>query len=104
MNSENELAIKNKLTAAFPDSEFQIINDSHLHCGPSNESHFRVYLVDDGLKGKNTLARQREFNAALGDIFSKVHSVSAFLFTIDEWEIADKKMAPAIKCAGKRTA
>src|SRR3546814_13987895 len=60
------------LTAAFPDADFVLSNDSakhHGHAGDdgSGESHFSLTIEWAGFSGQNRVARQRAVNKALGD-------------------------------------
>ena len=70
------------LTAAFPDANFTLSNDSakhHGHMGDdgSGESHFSVEIESAAFTGKSRVERQRMVNHALGDIpGQRVHALA----------------------------
>lgn len=78
------------LTAAFPDANFQLSNDSaqhHGHMGDdgSGESHFSLTIIWAGFAGMNRVARQRSVNKALGDLpGNRVHALAIKAITPDE--------------------
>lgn len=70
------------LSAAFPDADFVVSNDSaqhHGHVGDdgSGESHFSLTIEWAGFAGMNRVARQRAVNKALGDLpGQRVHALA----------------------------
>src|SRR3546814_20632559 len=61
------------LSAAFPDADFTLSNDSaqhHGHAGDdgSGESHFSLTIEWAGFAGQNRVARQRRGTRAHGDL------------------------------------
>ena len=70
------------LSAAFPDANFVVSNDSakhHGHAGDdgSGESHFSLTIEWAGFVGMNRVARQRAVNKALGDLPGRrVHALA----------------------------
>lgn len=70
------------LSAAFPDANFTLSNDSashHGHMGDdgSGESHFSLSIEWAGFAGQNRVARQRAVNKALGDLpGQRVHALA----------------------------
>ncbi len=70
------------LTAAFPDANFVLSNDSaqhHGHVGDdgSGESHFSLTIEWTGFAEMNRVARQRAVNKALGDMpGQRVHALA----------------------------
>lgn len=70
------------LTAAFPDANFQLSNDSAQHHGHSGddgsgESHFSLSIEWAGFAGMSRVARQRIVNKALGDLpGNRVHALA----------------------------
>lgn len=70
------------LSAAFPDANFVVSNDSashHGHMGDdgSGESHFSLSIEWPGFAGQNRVARQRAVNKALGDLpGQRVHALA----------------------------
>lgn len=64
--------IEKKLQAAFSPSHLEVIDESHLHAGHAGhreggESHFRVRMTAESLKGKLRVAQHRAVNDVLAD-------------------------------------
>ena len=78
------------LTAAFPDANIQLSNDSAQHHGHSGddgsgESHFSLTIIWSGFTGQNRVARQRSVNRALGDLpGNRVHALAIRAIAPDE--------------------
>lgn len=74
--------IERLLTAAFAPTHLAVINDSARHRGHmgddgSDESHFTVEIESAAFAGVPRLQRQRQVNAALGDIpGQRVHALA----------------------------
>ena len=74
--------MEERLSAAFPDADFILSNDSaqhHGHAGDdgSGESHFSLTIAWAGFTGQNRVARQRAVNKALGDLpGNRVHALA----------------------------
>jgi len=74
--------ITEKLTAAFAPTHLAVINDSASHRGHmgddgTDESHFTVEIESAAFAGVSRLNRQRQVNAALGDIpGQRVHALA----------------------------
>ena len=70
------------LTEAFAPTKLEIINDSASHSGHSGddgsgESHFTIVIESATFEGVSRLNRQRQINAALGDIpGDRVHALA----------------------------
>ena len=62
--------ITEKLTEAFKPQSLRVEDESHKHEGhaghrPGGETHFRVYIVSESLRGKSRIDRHRMINTAL---------------------------------------
>ncbi len=73
--------IEVRLRAAFTVSDLAVVNESHRHAGHSGddgsgESHFAVRLRAPELAPMGRLARHRAVQAALGDIYQKLHALA----------------------------
>jgi len=74
--------IETLLKDAFRPTRLEVINDSarhHGHAGDdgSGESHFTVLIESATFAGRTRLDRQRQVNAALGDIpGGRVHALA----------------------------
>jgi BolA family transcriptional regulator, general stress-responsive regulator len=71
-----------KLTEAFDPESLRVVDESEKHAGhaghrPGGESHFRVYIVAEALRGKTRLERHRMINSALADeLAGGVHALA----------------------------
>lgn len=81
-NGPVQQEMESLLSAAFPDANFIVSNDSashHGHAGDdgSGESHFSLTIEWAGFAGMNRVARQRTVNKALGDLpGQRVHALA----------------------------
>ncbi len=74
----------------------EIINDSEKHAGhvgamdpngTKGETHFRLIIASNQFTGKSKIERHRIMITAIGDdLHSKIHSISAKLFTPAEYK------------------
>lgn len=75
-------AMKEKLEAAFRPTLLTLIDESNQHHGhvgshPSGESHFRVRIMAEALKGKSRVEQHRMINAVLAEeIKTRVHALA----------------------------
>lgn len=82
--------IEKRLTAAFPDAEINVADDSHKHAGhagarPEGETHFSVSLVSEAFAGQSRLARHRSVMSALRDeLDGPVHALAINARTPEE--------------------
>jgi BolA family transcriptional regulator, general stress-responsive regulator len=71
-----------KLAQAFPDAEFRLEDQSHLHAGhagagPQGETHFKLHAVTPAFAGKSRIERHRMINALLKDeLHGRVHALA----------------------------
>lgn len=80
-----ESIIEHKLAALNP-KHLQIINESHRHAGPANNSHFKLVLVSDEFEGLSKVARHQKIYGLLSkELEGEIHALSMFLYTQDEW-------------------
>lgn len=74
--------IETKLRATLNPSLLEVIDESNQHHGhsgahPSGESHFRVRISADVLRGKSRVAQHRLINAALAlELKTRVHALA----------------------------
>ena len=74
--------ITEKLTAAFAPESLRVVDESHQHEGhsghrPGGQTHFSVYIVAGGFKGKSRIERHRMINAALAaELAGGVHALA----------------------------
>tara|TARA_Y100000590_G_scaffold424748_1_gene532005 strand:- start:85 stop:384 length:300 start_codon:yes stop_codon:yes gene_type:complete len=79
-------AILQSLQIHFPNSQIDLINESHMHAVPKNaETHFKVVIVDESFSDLTILQRHKEVYASLGNLIDKIHAFSMFCFTEDEY-------------------
>jgi BolA protein len=80
--------IEEKLGALHP-SLIEIADDSGLHAGhegaKSGGGHYRLTIVSARFSGKNTLARHRMINGALGGMMQQqIHALAIRAYAPDE--------------------
>ncbi|MDH5388475.1 MAG: BolA/IbaG family iron-sulfur metabolism protein [Gammaproteobacteria bacterium] len=92
--------ITQKLNQEFSPEHLEVINESHMHSGPADESHFKVVIVSDDFKDKMLIARHRLVNKVLEEELSGgIHALALHTMTMEEW--FEKGNVPASPpCAG----
>ena len=92
--------ITQKLNQEFAPEHLEVINESHMHSGPADESHFKVVIVSDNFKDKMLIARHRLVNKVLEEELSGgIHALALHTMTMEEW--FKKGNSPASPpCAG----
>ncbi|MBY5990594.1 BolA family protein [Ferrimonas balearica] len=85
--------IETKVRDAFAPSHLEVLNESHMHRGPAEESHFKLVLVSEAFEGQRLLARHRAVNAVLAEeLAGSLHALALHTYTPAEW--AEQQSAP----------
>jgi BolA protein len=94
-----ELAIEQKVSAAFQPAHVELLNESHMHAGPRTDSHFKLVTVSAAFEGLNKVKRhQLVYRLLKEELAGPVHALALHLYTPQEWE---RQVVPASPlCAG----
>ncbi len=96
-----EQTIRNKLEQEFNPEEMTLLNESHMHAGPAENSHFNLTLVCDLFEGKRPVARHQMVYKVLADeLAGEVHALALHLFTQEEWRLAGQSSLTSPNCQG----
>ena len=80
--------IRSRIQEALSPESIDIIDDSAAHAGHAGNTgggHFRVTIVSDRFRDKNTLERHRMVYLAVDDLMpSEIHALSIRALTTDE--------------------
>ena len=108
-NFSRKERIEKTLIEKFSPTKLEIINDSNNHSvKEGSETHFRIYIVSESFKNKTKVQTHQEiyklFLNEMGDKhLNKLHSLSIFSYTLEEYEknetSLENKIPPA--CASK---
>ncbi|SHI11446.1 BolA family protein [Ferrimonas marina] len=78
--------IEQQITQGLAPSHLEVINESHMHRGPAEESHFKLIVVSDHFEGQRLLARHRQVNALLAEqLATSLHALALHTYTPSEW-------------------
>ncbi len=93
--------IRQYIERALAPTHFEIDNESHLHAGTREETHYRLVIVSEAFAGEGLLARHRRVQSLLqAERDAGMHALSLHTFTAAEWAL--KGAAPASpNCAGQ---
>lgn len=96
-------SIEEKLAATCEPVHLELINESHMHAGPAQESHFKLVMVTPHFEGLSAVKRhQLVYRILAEELAGPVHALALHLHTPEEW--AARKAVPASpQCAGKNT-
>ncbi|MCH8551613.1 MAG: BolA/IbaG family iron-sulfur metabolism protein [Natronospirillum sp.] len=88
MTGPVQQSIEDKLTDALHPTYLQVDNESHMHnVPPGSESHFKVTLVADMLKGLPPVRRhQTVYEALKKEMAGPVHALAIHAYAPDEWQ------------------
>lgn len=81
--------IRQRLEAAFPDAQIEVVDDSHRHAGhpgaAGGAGHFNVRILSRRFQDLRTIGRHRLVYDALGDWMpTRIHALSIAARTPDE--------------------
>ena len=81
-----QTSIERKLNLEFRSSYQLIENESHLHGGGTEESHFKLTVVSEDFAGLNRVRRHQSVYALLADeMAGPVHALALHLYSPAEW-------------------
>lgn len=90
--------IENQLAPEY----LEIDNESHMHAGNREETHFRVVIVSPLFEQEGLLARHRRVQVLLqAERDGGMHALSLHTFTPDEWRLKGASAAASPACAGR---
>ena len=96
-----ESKILTKVEGAIQVEYVLIKNESHLHSGPSTESHFNLTIVSDSFLTLTRVKRHQLVYQLLEEYMSGgVHALALHLFTIKEWALEETKVPDSPNCLG----
>ncbi|MCV6589305.1 MAG: BolA family transcriptional regulator [Marinobacterium sp.] len=96
-----EQSINDKLTTALSPEYFEIDNESHMHSGPAQESHFRLVVSSELFEGKRLVQRHQLIYSLLAEeMAGPVHALSMHLYTPEEWQQRAKPAPQSPDCLG----
>lgn len=78
--------IENKITGAFDVIFMQMENESHMHSGSAEESHFKLTLVSPAFEGMNKVKRHQAVYKALTEEMPLFHALALHTYSPSEWE------------------
>lgn len=100
-----ELRIKEKMEQELNPTLVQLANESHMHSGPANESHYKLVVVSKAFEKLSRVERQQKVYGLLKEEFSSgLHALTMRLKTPEEWEEKDSKSFSSPDCSHKKTA
>ena len=98
---EIEKQIKGKLTVGCEPEYMELRNESHMHAGPAQDSHFNLIMVAALFSGLNAVKRhQLVYKLLEQELVGPVHALALHLFTPEEWNI-ESKVPGSPSCTGE---
>tara|TARA_A100000164_G_scaffold378090_1_gene418837 strand:+ start:1575 stop:2009 length:435 start_codon:yes stop_codon:yes gene_type:complete len=85
-NMNIQASIERKLNLEFRPNYQLIENESHLHGGGTEESHFKLTVVSEDFAGLNRVRRHQSVYALLADeMAGPIHALALHLYSPAEW-------------------
>lgn len=87
------------LTAALQPAHLEVINESHMHGTPTDDSHFKLVIVSESFAGQRLLQRHRSVNKVVADLLAgPIHALALHTYSPDEWqELGKVPVSPACR-------
>lgn len=100
MNIETQ--IKQKIRESYPNSEFELLNESHMHNVPANsETHFKLTLISDDFSGLRLIQRHRAINELVAEeLAGEVHALALHTYTPEEFRKKNGISPDSPNCLG----
>ena len=96
-------SIEEKLATAFEPVHLELINESYMHAGPAQESHFKLVMASPRFEGLSAVKRHQVVYKILAEeLAGPVHALALHLYTPEEWS-AREAVPASPQCAGKNT-
>lgn len=84
---DNVAAAINKELSTLDPIYLDIVNESHMHSGDSESSHYKVTLVAEIFSGKRPVGRHQLVYGLLNDLLSgPIHALALHTYAPDEWQ------------------
>ena len=100
MNREE--IITQRLDNGLAPMHLEVLDESHMHSVPEGaQSHFKVTVVSEAFEGKLLVARHRQVNALLKDLFAEgLHALALHTMTPQEWFDRGGRSPDSPECMG----
>jgi len=95
-----EQQIRQQIEQNFALQHMDLINESHQHAGPADESHFKLIMVSEDFVGVSKVKRQQAVYRALAEVMPQFHALGLHTYTADEWLAANQAAPASPKCGG----
>ena len=94
--------ITDRLSEALSPMHLEVVDESHMHSVPEGaQSHFKVTVVSEAFEGKMLVARHRQVNGLLGDLFQGgLHALALHTMTPQEWFDKGGRSPDSPECMG----
>lgn len=96
-----EAVIQERLQGGLAIEHLVIENESHMHSGPANDSHFKLTVVSEDFNGKRLVQRHQLIYGLMADKMNNpIHALAMHLFTSEEWREKGQTVMPSPTCLG----
>lgn len=93
--------IQSKLEQDLQPIALLIENESHMHGGSREESHFNITAVSTHFDGQNLVKRhQHVYKLLAQELTEGVHALALHLYTPDEWSLRQQSAPASPDCRG----
>lgn len=101
-NTNREEIIKDLLTRGLKVQHLEVVNESHMHSRPGNDTHYKILVVSEEFEGKNRVQRQRLIHEILAEEFNKgLHALTQRALTPKEWAQTDLNSFKSPACKNR---
>ncbi len=98
-----DTTITEKIQKNFPIDHFELVNESHRHAGPAQDSHFKIILSSEAFEGLSRVKRhQTVYRLLAEEMAGPVHALALHLYSPEEWQKLTDGAPDSPDCANKR--
>ena len=91
--------LQEQLNNIFSPKHLEVINQSHMHAGDRENSHFKLIIVSDKFNNIKLIDRHRQVNKLFKEELKHIHALAIHTYTPLEW--SKKPSAPkSPNCTG----
>ncbi len=92
--TERSTRIRSRLGEALAPIHLELVDESHMHSGPNQETHFNLVVVSEAFAGLPLVRRQRRvYDALAAELNSGLHALTMRTLTPAEWQAASGSVA-----------
>lgn len=93
--------LEHKLQQELAPEFLEVVNESHNHSRPGNDTHFRLVVVSSAFENKRLIQRHQVIYKLLdAEMKGGIHALTMHTFTPSEWQERGQSVVASPNCHG----